>query len=820
MRRVAPLEDCPLDQYSRYRACAEALKRLAARGATVLDCGSGLDCLLERFLPDFQVTCVDPLLIAERSNAHERIAGSVFHPALDGRTFDFVVTIDTLEHVPPAQRGAFLDRVSELARHGLFIACPCEDAGEAWQTDRYVNEVYQFAFGQPYPWLAEHFTYGLPRLEDIVKRLRLAGWHLFQGQNGHTPWLRKLLAFLLCAMNSPALRAAATEVSRRFNQELYEFDHQPPGYRQIVVALRDRAGRDDPLPAPSPEMPPEALRRWEALEQLTLAHSARAMRRTRGVLREVASFLQTRLADRVGRVLDRSEQFFAQTPLSAGAKWQLKRAWFATLGYALRHTPHYTHYLREQTWRKIPPFRPDRLPAVPPPSQPLDVLLWAGTRWESGGHERNWADTLSREGLHVLYIEPEFAPTPVPGFEVSTPVGNDSVARVRLNLKSPVALELHSTPPAGTFEQLRCGIGNLLASSASRQVVCVVAHRFWLELALLPPNSRLVLDRAMLLLGETLSERERHLLARAELLVGSADSDTAESTVARLAAAPPETGPTTASGRMTAELLLSATEPRVSVIVVTYANLEVTRCCLASIESESDYSNLELVVVDNASADGTREHLQRWASSRPNVRILLNSENRGFPAAVNQGLGAATGDYLVLLNNDTHVTAGWVRTLLNHLRNDPTIGLIGPVTNAIGNEARIPVSYRDRNEMAAIARAWCLEHLGHTFSIRTLAFFCAMMPRHVHDRVGPLDEGFGIGFFEDDDYCRRVEQLGYRIVCAEDVFVHHEMSASFDVMTPRVRREIFEASRRRYESKWGAWTPPGYRSRAVTNPRF
>jgi GT2 family glycosyltransferase len=85
------------------------------------------------------------------------------------------------------------------------------------------------------------------------------------------------------------------------------------------------------------------------------------------------------------------------------------------------------------------------------------------------------------------------------------------------------------------------------------------------------------------------------------------------------------------------------------------------------------------------------------------------------------------------------------------------------------------------------------------------------MPRRVLETVGELDEAFGIGFFEDDDYCRRVEQAGFRVACAEDVFVHHHLSASFAKMQSEEKRELFERNKRTYEAKWGTWTPHVYR---------
>jgi GT2 family glycosyltransferase/glycosyltransferase involved in cell wall biosynthesis len=252
-------------------------------------------------------------------------------------------------------------------------------------------------------------------------------------------------------------------------------------------------------------------------------------------------------------------------------------------------------------------------------------------------------------------------------------------------------------------------------------------------------------------------------------------------------------------------------EPLVSVVVLTYNNLEFTRACLRSLVEESNWRNLEIVVVDNASIDGSREFLREWAEGGPGRRVILNDANLGFAAGNNVGLAAATGDYLVLLNNDTYVTPNWVRTMVNHLKRNPDIGILGPVTNNIGNEAKIDIHYDDMEAMKRAAAAWTRRHAGIVFDLRTVAFFCVAMPRSTWERVGPLDEAFGIGFFEDDDYCRRVEAAGLRVACADDVFVHHHLSASFDALKAERKRELFERNKAIYEAKWGPWVPHAYR---------
>lgn len=250
-----------------------------------------------------------------------------------------------------------------------------------------------------------------------------------------------------------------------------------------------------------------------------------------------------------------------------------------------------------------------------------------------------------------------------------------------------------------------------------------------------------------------------------------------------------------------------ASQPLVSVIVVTYNNLAFTRDCLASLAADSLSEPLEIIVVDNASTDGSVEFLQRWSASSGHS-LILNNSNRGFAAANNQGLALAKGEFLALLNNDTQVTSGWAQTLRRHLQRDPGLGLIGPVTNNIGNEAKIDIRYQDSREMAIRARQYTWRHAGLSVPCATLGFFAVMMPRSTYQRLGPLDEAFGLGFFEDDDYCRRVEQAGLSCAFAEDVFIHHHLSASFKLMPGSQRQQLFNRNKAFYEAKWNRpWVP-------------
>ncbi len=248
--------------------------------------------------------------------------------------------------------------------------------------------------------------------------------------------------------------------------------------------------------------------------------------------------------------------------------------------------------------------------------------------------------------------------------------------------------------------------------------------------------------------------------------------------------------------------------PGASIVVVTYDNLAFTRMCLESVLANTEHPAFELIVVDNASADGTREYLTRLAELNPQVHVVLNRSNYGFSSACNQGLSIAAGDVLVLLNNDTVVPPGWLARLVSALE-DPAVGLAGPVTNRIGNEAEVETGYETLGEFLDEALARASERERQTFDIPTLTMFCLAMRRDAFERIGPLDARFQVGMLEDDDYSLRAHEAGYRVVCTEDLLVHHFGESSFGKLVASGEyNRLLDENKQRFEEKWGRpWEP-------------
>lgn len=230
-----------------------------------------------------------------------------------------------------------------------------------------------------------------------------------------------------------------------------------------------------------------------------------------------------------------------------------------------------------------------------------------------------------------------------------------------------------------------------------------------------------------------------------------------------------------------------------SIIILACNQLEYTRRCVESV-LQWTRQPYELVLVDNGSTDGTLEYFR----SIPGAFVIANGANLGFAAGNNRGIQAATGDYVVLLNNDTIVTPGWLEGMIACAEEDPAIGIVGPMSNYVSGPQQVSdVSYQDLPALYEYARSFHERYRGRRIPLDRIVGFCMLIKRAVISRIGSLDERFGIGNFEDDDYCLRAKHAGLRLVVAADVFIHHFGGRTFigegiDFEAAMIRgREVF-----------------------------
>lgn len=262
----------------------------------------------------------------------------------------------------------------------------------------------------------------------------------------------------------------------------------------------------------------------------------------------------------------------------------------------------------------------------------------------------------------------------------------------------------------------------------------------------------------------------------------------------------------------------AAPSKRVGVIMVVYNRSDVTNLALDSISrARNQHASCKVFLVDNASRPAEFERIERLFQyllnqGRIDGEFIKNASNLGYAAGNNQGIRSALNDpaltHLCLLNNDVIVTDGWLDRLVEQA--DATGGLVGPVSNSVGNDQIIPVPYPNhgingysRQAVSQFAAEWTPAHRGNIVRTQMLGFFCVLGPRRLFETVGLLDEQFGLGYFEDDDYCLRCVQAGFPLTIVREVFIHHWGSASFSAMERPEQDQLFQKNRQLFQNKHG-----------------
>ena len=221
---------------------------------------------------------------------------------------------------------------------------------------------------------------------------------------------------------------------------------------------------------------------------------------------------------------------------------------------------------------------------------------------------------------------------------------------------------------------------------------------------------------------------------------------------------------------------------KLTVIVPVFNAFEHLEACLHSI-ARTVPDGTQVLLIDDASTDPrVLPLLQSWVAGAGHDRkLLLNDENRGFVATANRGLCLARTD-VVLLNSDTEVTENWLERLATCLDSDDMIATATPWSNN-GEIVSIP-SFCANNPVPecpnAVAGAISSCGSPHYPGLPTAVGFCMAISLRAIRHIGLFDQDtFGRGYGEENDFCQRAEQAGFRNVLCDDAYVVHHGSASF-----------------------------------------
>lgn len=256
---------------------------------------------------------------------------------------------------------------------------------------------------------------------------------------------------------------------------------------------------------------------------------------------------------------------------------------------------------------------------------------------------------------------------------------------------------------------------------------------------------------------------------------------------------------------------------KVGIVIINFNSMNYLKITLESVYSVKTDIPFSVGVIDNGSGSEERDACEAYVKEIKNrypeasISFFDAGKNLGFSGGNNivikEFLKEESISHICLLNSDVIVSDYWLEYLL-----EKDCDVIGPVTNAAGNEQTIQIDYEvEANESAVTSvneyaqkRHICYQ--GYVTETDLVTFFATIFKREVIETIGLLDEQFYPGSYEDDDYCVRILRAGYKINIARDCFLHHFGSGSFAKLDMENRKSIGNINRERFEKKWNcAW---------------
>jgi hypothetical protein len=255
-----------------------------------------------------------------------------------------------------------------------------------------------------------------------------------------------------------------------------------------------------------------------------------------------------------------------------------------------------------------------------------------------------------------------------------------------------------------------------------------------------------------------------------------------------------------------------------SIVIVSFNTRALLERTLAAVSAEARDLTSEVIVVDNASLDGSVETVRRQC---PEATLVVNAENRFYVAANNQGLSACRGRYALVLNSDAEPRRGTLRALVDYLDRHGEVGALGvrmvfPDGRLQRNCARLRTYacfLAEYTPLGILRPGWRRRLRAHRWyehwdresalDVGVIPGSCLAVRRTVVERVGALDERFR-HYFAEDDWCARIHQAGFAVRYAPLGEVVHPEGASARTLRRLARRLYFEDMLRYVDKYFGA----------------
>jgi len=256
-----------------------------------------------------------------------------------------------------------------------------------------------------------------------------------------------------------------------------------------------------------------------------------------------------------------------------------------------------------------------------------------------------------------------------------------------------------------------------------------------------------------------------------------------------------------------------------SIIIVSWNTKTLLKKCILSITQNKNPNVKEVIIVDNASSDGTREMLKdlnsdhsassSWPRGSVKLHYIFNKKNQGFARANNQGIQTAKGEYYLLLNPDTELSGNTVEVMLSFFTSHKDCALLG--CKHLNGDGTIQPSVRRFPTLLSqtlvllkinrllpnniISRRYMAKDFNYnaTQEAEQIAGSCFMIKKEIVNTIGHFDENFFI-WFEEVDYCKRVKNAGLKIFYTHEAVIIHHGAQSFQQIFPFEKQKKFNQS--------------------------
>jgi GT2 family glycosyltransferase len=246
----------------------------------------------------------------------------------------------------------------------------------------------------------------------------------------------------------------------------------------------------------------------------------------------------------------------------------------------------------------------------------------------------------------------------------------------------------------------------------------------------------------------------------------------------------------------------------VDIVICVHNAYEDVQKCLNSVISRTSLP-YRLVIVDDGSDEKTRAYLANFTETR-GAHLIRHETAKGYTVAANSGLQVCAGEFCVLLNSDTVVSTGWIDRLLNYMRRDPEVGIVGPLSNTASWQSIPELSENGDWAQNQLPEGLDVEAMARIVSdgahrrgipLGFINGFCLLLRKRMLEAIGLFDElNFGAGYGEENDLCVRARKGRWKLLIADDCFVFHSQSMSYGNRRDKLARRAGGALGRKHSS--------------------